>query len=730
MNNMSRADGLLKLALAAADLAKSAAVLSEAAQIVASMFSSEPDNAPSGSLEGGIVSKNSLGEPVIESCDAMINLEPSPIARVSDQLETHTSTDGGSIKPYRILLEQETDILVYACALIQNSNRTICYTHHSVSALELYATLFRAIHPKLVYTIENTTQGELDRACNSFISANSSVLLLPETVYPNVELSGSDSWVIHVGWPVDMLTYMQHIRDHKAFNNVFIAQTDDSRNHASVADLIEQSIPWPGDLDSVEQRASSLQASFKQKLLEVPHEIKEIAYLDYIACHGPHGHRNSSWSANSLAYSANRYILDVLQYINPESEGTEGMGVDFSLPEISPEFVKHHDLDQAVRAGVIRIKEIDSGLNHLSSLPEDARSPIETVVPSEINAPSGHLPESGLLQEVSNLDSHFPEPRIGAQRQDDSQPLSSSDIMNTGVEDSSLGFNPTNNTQLQADSRDTLSQPSLVRDYLIIEVEFDIIPTICHLARREYISNVICFVRCLDTTGTLIELMKEVISRPIYAVRDGIPISMAIKKSLQSPSGCLLLCDMSLKVHPELRSRPFDLVIHIGWPEKDSIYIDHTQLPGLQKNNIILSRKEVNGSSESLLLSELHRMGLSAVNPATKRDFNRQTGQSIIKTERLVWRNALASTLATACVRSYYMAWITRHFSGSHKRQGWTSIDVVNQANKHIKEVLLHGHGKQGNPVRGRPSVTMGYVSNLKLENAVTVGILTVRIDA
>ncbi|KDN40312.1 hypothetical protein RSAG8_08222, partial [Rhizoctonia solani AG-8 WAC10335] len=120
-------------------------------------------------------------------------------------------------------------------------------------------------------------------------------------------------------------------------------------------------------------------------------------------------------------------------------------------------------------------------------------------------------------------------------------------------------------------------------------------------------------------------------------------------------------------------------------------------------------------------------MGVSAIDATTKRDLNRQTELSTIASERVIWRDSLASVSSAAHVRSYYMAWIIYHISGSQKRQDWTAFDVVNNANRHVKEVLLHGYGKQGNPVRGRPAVTVGFVAHFKLEDAVAAGILTAK---
>ncbi|EUC62828.1 hypothetical protein RSOL_457060 [Rhizoctonia solani AG-3 Rhs1AP] len=690
MDNISRAEGLANLAQAAAELARAATTLSEAALVVANMFTGESDNAPVESIvgAGGInVTRNDLAP--------VVNVEPSP--STCNQPET----DPNELpKPCRIFVDYEADVLVYACALIQNRKQVICYVHHSVSALELYATLLREVCPTLVYTIENTTQDELDRIGSDFLKANNSVLLLPETVCPKIELLESDSWVIHLGWPVDMLTYFQHIRAHKARNNLFIAHSDDRWTPISGVNPEHQSISWPGDIDSLKQIASAMRTSFKHILSEIPIALKEDAYLDYIACHGPHGHRNCSWDPSSLAYYANAYLLDVLQYTNPPHDCIEGIRFEPSLPEVTLEFVKHHGLEPAVREGVMQMEEIDTGLNHMSSLPKDDQPTTETVMLNE-TGPSNHYS----LEPRSPQGVCHPE----------GDATNTNRVRSVGV-GASLFFCSSIITSPQDEIHQIiLSPPNLLREYLIIEAEYDIIPTIYHLARQVLYSNVICFVKCLNTTEALIEPMKKMIMRPIHVVRVGDPMSTATKEALRSRYGCIVFCDMLFDLHPELSNEELDLVIHVGWPN-GGIYKDHTQLPALRTHHILLSRKEVNGSSGSLLLTQLRQMGVSAIDSTIERDFNLQTDFSTIALERILWRSALSLALSATDVRSYYMAWITHHFSGPYKQQDWTAIDVVNNANRHVKEVLLNNYG----------TVTAEYVAHFKLEEAVTTGILRI----
>ncbi|EUC62840.1 hypothetical protein RSOL_457880, partial [Rhizoctonia solani AG-3 Rhs1AP] len=354
----------------------------------------------------------------------------------------------------------------------------------------------------------------------------------------------------------------------------------------------------------------------------------------------------------------------------------------------------------------------------MSSLPKNDHLTIGTVVINEADGSKNHLPRARSPQGAHRSWADLLKRNAGTRPAlNNSLPFRSSAIMPTEDENQGHGrpieFNrrseSVDNTPPQADLRSNLPPPDHVREYLVIEAEFDITPTICHLGQS--VPNV----------------MKTVISKPIHVVRYGNPITEAIEKALRSPSGCLIFCDMFISLPPGLSNQAFDLVIHLGWPKNDGIYRDHAQLPPLQTHLILLSRKEVTGSDGSLLLSQLRGLGVSAIDPNTKRNFNRQTELSTIALERNLWREALASVSSAAYVRSYYMAWITHHFSGIYKQQDWTAIDVVTNANKHVKEVLLHGYGRQGNPVRGRPTVTAGYVAHFKLEEAVMAGILTVR---
>ena len=54
-----------------------------------------------------------------------------------------------------------------------------------------------------VYTVTKITTAEIAEVGQKFLEDDRSILLLPETAVPGIEIDEVDSWVIHVGWPCD-----------------------------------------------------------------------------------------------------------------------------------------------------------------------------------------------------------------------------------------------------------------------------------------------------------------------------------------------------------------------------------------------------------------------------------------------------------------------------------------------------------------------------------------------
>jgi hypothetical protein len=53
-----------------------------------------------------------------------------------------------------------------------------------------------------VYILTSTTAPKQDQVVTEFCKNHGSVLLVPESLSPELEISGENSWVVHVGWPV------------------------------------------------------------------------------------------------------------------------------------------------------------------------------------------------------------------------------------------------------------------------------------------------------------------------------------------------------------------------------------------------------------------------------------------------------------------------------------------------------------------------------------------------
>ncbi|KDN40306.1 hypothetical protein RSAG8_08216, partial [Rhizoctonia solani AG-8 WAC10335] len=221
-----------------------------------------------------------------------------PAASVATEIET---TPGLA---YRILVEQEVDVLLFVCALIQHRRKVICYMNCSIPTFHMYKKFINDVTATSVYTITKTTTTEITEVEQKFIEADRSILLLPETTTPNIEIDEIDSWVIHVGWPSDEQRYEEQRLIHQAQNTIVVACSEDEELYPAGAAIMWQSQPWPGDVNSFRASVAFLRPLFDRKLALLPAEMKAKVYPDWISCHGPRGHRHvKSWDAVSTPRS-------------------------------------------------------------------------------------------------------------------------------------------------------------------------------------------------------------------------------------------------------------------------------------------------------------------------------------------------------------------------------------------------------------------------------------------
>ncbi|KAJ1300102.1 hypothetical protein OPQ81_002584 [Rhizoctonia solani] len=641
---------------------------------------------------------------LVQRSDSLAASDQSP---VDDPPEIEAATHPPP--SYRVLLDDEADVLLAACCLIRQSLKAVCYVRSSITTLDVYKALLDVVESP-VHIIKSSSSQEIDRVAKIFQDNYKSVLLLPATQPPSFRINHPDSLVIHIGWPTNEPLYKQQIIDHQAEKNVFIAYSGDKDIYPSSSSILMHTQPWPVDQQLFKQACETLRPLFNKTLEEVPAKTKAKVYADWIITHGAAGpYHPPSWTPSVLVRRANLYLLDVLKY-KPNVPAQSG--VQITPPAVSAGFVASQKLESAVEEGVLRVKS-SSGLSHISSLPHPSATPAGAESLNEV-AVSRPL-DLSILNPGLGSTSHYGSPKIvpGLTIEPENA-LSGSNV-------SRLPTLSASKVSSLADA-DASAPLDRVAEYLIIELDFDVVPSICHLATQPGPRNVLCFVKSLSTFEPLVGMLEMMVAKPVFSVRNSFSLSVDIKKALYSPSGCLILCDIYSQLPNSLKGEPISLNIHLGWVNNIHIYQDQTQQ---RDSTVILLRREVQPPNGPELVASLGQAGISQAGASTKRRYNRQTEDSTLAPGRNKWKELLSANTSTQPIRSAYMAWITHHCQGRHKEPEWSAVNVVIQANRYFKG--LFRYGSDGDAFQERPMVTQGFVKHLGLETAVDAGLLKVK---
>ncbi|KDN40301.1 hypothetical protein RSAG8_08211, partial [Rhizoctonia solani AG-8 WAC10335] len=520
----------------------------------------------------------------------------------------------------------------------------------------------------------------------------------------------------------------QQITNHQAKNNVFVAYSEDKDIYPSSSGILTHAQPWPHGELILKEACTNLRPAFNKKLAEIPAKIKAKVYTDWITLHGMRGpYHPPSWTASTLVYRANLYLLDAFRYNAGASDVPSGTHI--ALPTVSAGFVTSQSLESAVEEGVLRVKS-SSGLNHISSLPHDA-IPAGTISLNEAETPkpSG----DSRLNSGPAPDAHYVTPSIPPSPKSKSKPKPKPESAWGSLDSSSLTYTPSRSssrigsiaefdTNRLTSRQENATLPPHVKEYLIIENDLDVFPTVCHLSTRPNTKNVLCFVKSLNIFFPLVKMLEQMISKPVFSGNANYPLSESIRSALHSPVGCLLLCNMYSGLPIGLEDVRIDLTVHLGWGDNPTIYCDQTQH---SKNTVILLRRETQAANGPELIASLDQTGVSPASMSTKRLYNRQSKSSILEPERKKWKELLTSSTSVSSIRASYMGWITHHCQGQHKEQEWTAIDVATHANRFFKGLFRCGSG--GDVFQDQPSVSQRFVEHLGLEAAVAAGLLTVK---
>ncbi|CUA67194.1 Target of rapamycin homolog [Rhizoctonia solani] len=385
---------LVSLADAADALAKAAVTLAAAARATVAAFSTDPEtpfspvieetqgiNLGKGSndirklisdAEGLATTRLGLDEEAVDSKDKAVSLS-TDIDSQKQQIN----------QPYHLLVDTEADVLLFVCALIDKRRKAICYMPCGTNPLKTYKQLIENVTETPVHMLTSTSSKQ-DQCYTDFLENDGSVLLVPESLSPEFNIEGDNSWVIHVGWPVSETQYTAQRKNHRAQNNVLVAYSGDKSLYPSGDRIVKFAEPWPQDNTSFRASVSILRPLYEVVLSEISLDMKSRVYQDWIQFHAIHGPRRvEAWTTSMMVKRANQYILEVLHWSGPHTGGD-----DIPLPEVSSGFVTQNELQSVVQEGLLRVEEEDSGPDE--SPPAAAPGPQPTLTQPEFQLVTGH----------------------------------------------------------------------------------------------------------------------------------------------------------------------------------------------------------------------------------------------------------------------------------------------------------------------------------------------------
>ncbi|KAL5634341.1 hypothetical protein ACGC1H_002419 [Rhizoctonia solani] len=392
---------LVSLADAADALAKAAVTLAAAARATVEAFSMETPVSPVSpvieetqgiNLGKGPDDVYKLISDLEKVTDACLDLDSGEDEATSSEVKAALSTSVETPKqssdlvnqPYRLLVDTEADVLLFVCALIDKRRKVICYMPCGTNPLKTYKQLIENVTETPVHMLTSSTSSKQDKSYTEFLEKDGSVLLVPESLLPELEIEGENSWVIHVGWPVSEAQYTTQRKNHRAHNNVLVAYSEDQSLYPSGASIISLTEPWPQDGASFRASVSILRPLYEVMLSEISHELKSRVYQDWLQFHAINGPRHvESWTVNMMVKRANNYLLKVLHWSDPHAGGD-----DIPLPEVSFGFVTQHELQSAVQEGLLRVEDDDSDSQVPSPIPIPGPEP--KPVQAEFQLTAGH----------------------------------------------------------------------------------------------------------------------------------------------------------------------------------------------------------------------------------------------------------------------------------------------------------------------------------------------------
>ncbi|KAF8755199.1 hypothetical protein RHS01_05390 [Rhizoctonia solani] len=708
-----RANRLSALAQAADCLAKAAATLSEAARAAAETFSSELAILTS-DVENIIISDGNEEPPGIVSAEPANNqalattvdpcssgpmtidqlrfdpARPPPASLITDEIETVAGL------AYRILVDQEADVLLFVCALIRNRRKVICYMNCSIPTFHMYKKLINDVTKTAVYTITKITTTEITEVGQKFLEAERSILLLPETITPSIEIDDVDSAIPNANTDEDQRLI------HQAQNSIIVAYSGDEELHPAGAAIMWQSQAWPGDADSFRASVALLRPIFNQSLALIPAEMK-----------------------------AKVYPVGVITATAPEA-----IDICVKIPGVfsSRSFAwicDTHGLQSAMMEGILLVKSPGSGVNHISSLPKTTG--YRAILPGPKDQ-AGHqlvLPVEStpvLAPPISNKQANK-KPRIN-------RPDSSGDasvVSTTPARTSQPRFGMAKQHAADFSSRKNAFKPMLGNTYFAVEEEFDAIPLMCFLAEMcgSGSKKVILF---LDISGChfqyqkLIALITQwtvfVADRPetIQSTED------AASRFIKSQGSAVLLLPFKIQTPPSsLGNVHLDRCIYWG-----STLDGFVPLAQAKRHSASLRC-----SSTSIIMTVAQRDKINSI--LNNSNFRAHPSSAdLMHREDSIWLSD--SRKATKSILSSDRELVTELYEGHLKTLARTSSgvlgaqEIASRINKFTASVLLSGSVEDGSnkhpPIAPRLVTSVAIVSKYNLQAAVEAGMLIYELEA
>ncbi|KAG8796483.1 hypothetical protein FRC12_021116 [Ceratobasidium sp. 428] len=598
------------------------------------------------------------------SCSAGVRLPDqlsAPPSVAPDSATDPTTQPSSPLNRKHILVQNEAEIFLIVSALSRRHDKVFCYMQYPLPSLGLYQKIMKDITKLFVFVMANWSSNSLPEV---FDKQKRAIMLFHETfkIPPPPSGEANNFCIVHVGWPRNAERYLSQTACREAVQSVLIACSDEQSIYPSCSKILSSTTPWPDqDYKLLQTCAETLRPRLNVSLGSVLPEVKEKAYTDWIGAYGQGGQRFVvSWTPSTLVKRANIYALDTLQYGTQQPGPATGHVIQQSLPPVSVQLVKQNKLEPAVREGLLRVIPGSPGLDLML----------------------GQLPSGGGTdkQQTTSLPSHKQESKVPSAAT--SQSL----------------------------------HPHLQR-YLFHEDECDIVPLLCCLAKKMGQKNTICFVKVIFAWKALAPLISEVVSKPVFVVSTpklSPEVISRIDQASESPTGCLVFCNILEPLTEQLRNETFSESIHIGWVDRGSQYQDQTRMSGLSSSFVILSKSDPPAAAPQEIGTESLWQHTSA-----------PEDELIACYEN--WKEQLASAPMKQ-LRQCYMEWILYHHSGLHKVAEWSGVQLVTHANEFARNVLLHGDSQPAAPmlVGGTLSVTPGFVRQWGLQAAVDAKVLQV----